>query len=132
MTSRIRANGNILIGCGLDMMAENNKIINGIVIVSDGGENTRPMFVDAYRKYVAKAGIEPTVYLLWLQGNSDVLSRNCNMNNIPLQKMDISRTDYYAIPNLIRTFRSNKYSLVDEIMQVNLLKFSDVFDVKWR
>jgi hypothetical protein len=127
MTSRIRAQGNTSIGCGLDMMAEDGKIINGIAIVSDGGENTRPLFVDAYRKYVAKTGIEPTVYLLWLPGNMDVLSRNCAANNISLQKMDISRTDYYAIPNLIKTLRSNKYSLIDEIMSTSLLKLSDVF-----
>jgi hypothetical protein len=34
--------------------------------------------------------------------------------------------DYYSLPNLVATMRTNRYSLVDEIMATKLLKLSDV------
>lgn len=130
MTKRVMPGGATSISCGLDMMLQNNIAVNGIAIVSDGGENRSPLFADVYKKYVNKIGIEPTVYLLHVPGDPDDFSRYCKERDVQVQKLDVSRVDYYAIPNLIKTLRSNMYSLVDEMMNIPLLKFSDVFKNK--
>ena len=45
-----------------------------------------------------------------------------------LEKFELGHNvDYYSIPNIIRTLKTNKYSLCEEIMEMPLLKFSDVF-----
>ena len=128
MTKRVKASGWTSIGCGLDLLTERNVLVNGIVIVSDGGDNRNPYFHDAYRKYVNKIGIEPTVYLYWVKGSSnDVLSGYCQRTGIPIQKFDVTNVDYYGFPNMIKTLKSSRYSLIDEIMEVPLLTFNDVF-----
>jgi hypothetical protein len=45
-----------------------------------------------------------------------------------MQTFDLrdGKTDYYSIPNLVQTMRSNQYSLVDEIMATPLLSLSEV------
>ena len=127
MTKRVFANGGTSIGCGLDYLKEKNIIVNGIVIVSDGGDNTIPYFHNAYKKYAATMGIDPTVYLYWVPGERDVLTGNCEAEGIPFQRVDVSGIDYYSLPNLVKTLRSSRFSLIDDIMETPLLKFKDVF-----
>src|SRR5574343_191147 len=117
MTSRINASGGTSIGCGLELINGANISVNGIAICSDGGDNTHPYFHEEYRKYAWKMGIAPTVYLFHVPGDSDVLSHYCQIEGIPVQKFDMAKADYYSLPNLVKTFRSNRYTLVDEIMQ---------------
>ena len=38
-----------------------------------------------------------------------------------------SGIDEYSLPNLIKTMRTSKYSLVDEILNTPLHTFNDVF-----
>lgn len=130
MTKRIKAGGGTSIGCGLELLADKNILVNGIAICSDGGDNTNPRFHQAYQKYAAKLGVEPTVYHLWVPGDSDYLGMECTRDGIQLQKFDVSKMDYYALPNLVKTLRTSKFSLVDEIMETPLLKLADVFGKK--
>jgi len=127
MTSRVTARGNTSIGCGLELLREKGIVVNGIVIVSDGGDNTVPYFHQAYPKYVETLGIEPTVYHLWVKGDYNRLSEYCNRSDIQLQRFDVSTIDHYSLPNLIKTLRSSKYTLIDEIMETPLLTLKDVF-----
>ena len=130
LTTRIGASGATCIGCGLEKLRFNNVVVNGIVICSDGGENRRPAFAEAYKKYVETSGAEPTVYHLWVPGDRNVLGSNCEALGVPLQYFDVSAMDYYALPNLIKTLRSGRYSLADEILGTPLLKLADVFQRK--
>jgi hypothetical protein len=41
-----------------------------------------------------------------------------------------SEADYYSIPNMVQTMRTNRYSLIDEIMEVPLLKINDVLKLR--
>lgn len=122
----IGAGGGTSIGCGLELILDRNIVVNGIVIVSDGGENTDPRFVKVYQKYEAKTMISPNVYLLHVPGESDTLTDSCNRAGIAYSKMDISKADYYSLPNLARMLRSSRYTLLDDIMQVPLLRIADV------
>ena len=127
ITKRMRAGGSTSIGCGLDYILEKGIVVNGIAICSDGGENGPPAFANVYNRYEQKIGIRPTVYLYHVPGDPNHLEIFCKQGNVQLETFEVGDIDYYAIPNLVKTMRSNRYSLVDEIMVVPLLKFGDVF-----
>lgn len=128
ITARVRATGGTSIGCGLQFLHEKGLLVNGIAICSDGGDNTYPYFHEAYGRYVAKFGIEPTVYLFHVPGDPDDLSRFCKGAKMQLEKFELGHdVDYYSLPNIIKTLRTSKYSLCEEIMEMPLLKFGDVF-----
>jgi hypothetical protein len=128
MTKRIHATGGTSIGCGLDMIREKKLPVNGIAICSDGGDNTYPLFYEAYGKYVKDIGLEPTVYLFHVPGDPDVMVSHCKHARIDLGLFRLSsKPDYYALPQLALTMRVGKYALVEEILETKLLRFEDVF-----
>lgn len=61
LTKRVSANGSTSIGCGLDYLLSRKVVVNGIAIVSDGGDNSAPRFEDAYKKYAAALEVEPDI-----------------------------------------------------------------------
>jgi Mg-chelatase subunit ChlD len=129
-TERIGAGGQTSIGCGLNRMLVEKEEIDGIAIVSDGGENTAPLFKDAYKKYSEFAGKEVPVYFYDVHGRSG-WKESINAAGIEMQTFDISGgTDYYALPNMVATMRASMYSLVDEILATPLLSLSDVLKTK--
>lgn len=128
-TRHFNANGGTSIGCGIDYLRDMGTIVNGITIVSDGGDNTTPLFADAYKRYTEKMDIEPTIYFYRLQGEADVLSNLCRKEKIQTEKFDLSEgVDYYSIPSLVKTMRTSRYSLLDEIMNTKLFTFKTIFN----
>ena len=83
-----------------------------------------------------KSGKEVPVYIYALGGDSH--GRVANYFLVELQKDDIpaevfnlgADTDYYSLPNIVQTMRTNRYSLVDEIYTAKLLTLKDVMEVK--
>jgi hypothetical protein len=126
MTKRVQAVGGTSIGCGLDYISAGGECIDGIAIVSDGGENNPPYFSHVYKKYSEKIGKEPTVYFYDVAGDTDNLSHQ--LPNIEKFDMRHGKVDYYSLPNLVATMRTNRYSLVDEIMSVPLLTLEKIFE----
>jgi hypothetical protein len=125
LTSRVWADGGTSIGCGLRAMLDKRVVVDGIAIVSDGGENTVPFFHDEYKRYCEAMNIEPTVYLYLLTGSSgDTLSPG---SPIDIQKFDLrGGVDYYSLPNLVQTMRVGRYGLLDEIMATPLVTLNEV------
>jgi hypothetical protein len=127
-TSRVHASGGTSVGCGLDMIRDKNLLVNGIAICSDGGDNTAPLFHETYKKYCAKMGIDPAVYLYHVPGDPNDLSIYCQDAGIQLEQFKIGRdVDYYSLPQLALTMRTSRYALIEEILETKLLKFEDVF-----
>lgn len=125
---RLGASGCTSIGCGLDLLLQKNILVNGIAICSDGEENTQPSFYHTYTKYVNKLGVEPTVYLYHVAGDDSDFLTSCRKANIQVEKFELGRkVDYYSIPNMAATMRTNRYSLIEEIMGFPLLTMADVF-----
>lgn len=115
--------GGTSIGCGLDYLLQKEIIINGIVIASDGGDNTVPMFDPTYKKYTNKFNINPTVYHIWVPGDPNRLG---SLDYI--EKIDASRGfDEYVFPNLTNILKANRYQLMDDILDTPLLTFKQVF-----
>jgi hypothetical protein len=123
----MNATGGTSIGCGLDMIREKKLLVNGIAVCSDGGDNTYPLFGDAYKKYCSEFGIDPTVYHYHVPGDPNDLARE----GVQLEKFDLGYDpDYYALPQLAMTMRTSRYALVEDILKTKLLRFEDVFKQK--
>ena len=131
-TQYITANGGTSIGCGLQRMLDAKEELDGIAIISDGGDNTAPLFNQSYKKYSDWAGKEVPVYLYHVPGEHNVLSAYCAAAGIDLQVFELTGTkaDYYSLPNLVTTMRTNRYSLIDEIMATPLLTLNEVYSKK--
>jgi len=130
-TKRIHADGGTAVGCGLDYLRAKGVTVQGIAIASDGGDNTPPRFHMAYPAYVKAMEIEPTAYLFHVEGEQDTLTPCCQLAGIQLERFEMGKdVDYYSLPNLVSTLRTNRYSLVDEIMATELLTLEKVFAQK--
>jgi hypothetical protein len=123
LTKHVTSAGATCIGCGLLRLCEEKTAVDGIVIVSDGGENRFPAFATVYKTYSQLVGKEVPVYLYQLAGDSPVLIQNMKNSGFDLQVFDLMghKLDYYSLPNLVATMRTNRYSLIDEIMDTRLL-----------
>lgn len=129
-----RAHGGTSVGSALRYLTNRRESVGGIVIVSDGGDNTEPKFHDQYmahkRVMQNSGGIEdPTVYFLRLVGGEpDYMSRLCESAGIELNIRDLgSAVDYNSFPNIIQELRVRKDGLLDEIMGYELLTLNQVF-----
>lgn len=127
-TRHVIAQGGTSIGCGLRAVAERKDNVDGIAIISDGGENAAPRFVDVYQSLCGAQGKSIPVYFYHLPGEGDSLSRSMEASGLELQTFDLTRTavDFYSLPNLVQTMRTNRYSLHDEIMESKLLTVDQV------
>lgn len=133
-TRYINASGGTSIGCGLQRMMDEKIELDGIAIVSDAQENATPWFADVYKKYSKMIDKEVPVYLyrtknLSNYGGDRDLKQTMNNSSFDLQEFDLTNaTDYYSLPNLVSTMRTNRYSLIDEIMNTPLLSLAEVFE----
>jgi len=127
-TQYITANGGTSIGCGLQRMLDSNIEVDGIAIVSDGGDNTAPYYHEVYKRYSDAFKQVPT-YFYQLVGDQPHLIDFMARAGFDLQVFDLQRSgvDLYSLPNLVSTMRTNRYSLADEVMETKLLKLGDVY-----
>jgi len=129
MTATITAGGSTSIGCGLKYVIDRQLAVDGIAIVSDGGENALPHFAPTYQKYVQALGNEPVVYFYNTSGASgNVLTQSCTKLDIDVQHFDIrqGKVDHYSLPNLVQTMRVNQYGLVEEVYAAPLVTVDDI------
>lgn len=127
-TQHIGAGGSTSIGCGLNRMLLEKAEIDGIAVISDGEENTAPRFADVYKKYAQFAGKDVPVYFYHCDGGRNNFTASMNAAGIEMQTFDVrgGKIDYYSLPNMVQTMRSNPYGLVDEILQTPLLTLNSV------
>jgi hypothetical protein len=132
LTKHVEASGGTSIGCGLSWAEANNLDVDGIAVVSDAAENSYPYFYTAYESYAKKFDKRPTAYLYRcksaIAGYRDTdLAASCKQHQVDLTEFDLQGgVDYYSLPNLVQTMRTNRYSLFDEIMDTPLLTLNAV------
>lgn len=131
-TKHVYADGGTSIGSGLQWAIDKKLEIDGIAIVSDGGENNTPYFANAYERYSKMFGKEVPVYLYQCVGDNPALIENMKEAKHDLQVFDIRHTsvDFYSVTNLVQTMRTQRYGLVEEIMEFKLLTLDDVLKFK--
>jgi hypothetical protein len=127
MTRYVRAGGGTSIGCGLQRMLDSGVMVDGIAIISDGGENSAPRFPDVYKRYVTFVGKDVPVYLYQCLGDPPTVIQAMQEASLDLQVIDVMKgVDYYSLPNIVATMRTNRYSLYDEVMATKLLTVDEV------
>jgi hypothetical protein len=124
-TRLIRAGGGTDLSVGLRWALEKGLEIDGIVVVSDGADHGHK-FPAVYVQLTTKLGKEIPVYLYECDGESNSLTRDMQAAKFDLQVFNLRGTklDYYSLPNLVATMRTNRYSLADEVLEAPLLKLS--------
>lgn len=127
-TKHIPASGGTSIGCALNRLLHEKIMVDGIAIVSDGGEHNAPLFADVYPKYTKLTDKDVPVYFYQLSGDPDYFSTSMNAAKIEMQTFDLrgSAVDYYSLPNLVKSMSGNPYNLLDEIMATPLVSLTDV------
>ncbi len=71
------------------------------------------------------------VYVVGSQGSADHLAASMALHGYSIETFDLKGgVDYYSLPNLVKTMRTNRYSLADEILAVPLLTLDAAFKNK--
>jgi hypothetical protein len=124
----IQAGGGTSMGCALAMMRKKKQLVEQIVIVSDGGENTSPYFISEYENYAQEQKVHPYVLLIGVWGDTDRLSPQLKTNNIPHDTIQVDpKTDYYSQPTILAFLsKPNRFEILVEIMETALPTFKDL------
>jgi hypothetical protein len=96
----IRAGGGTSCGIALERMAKKGQRVEQIVLVTDEGDNTAPLFKDAYETYSKALNVRPSVTIVKIGQASDLLERACRDKGVALNVVAF-KGDYYALPNVI-------------------------------
>jgi hypothetical protein len=111
----INANGGTSCGVALEWMRKKGERVEQIIMVTDEGENTAPLFKDAYNAYAEALKVRPDVVFVKVGGSSTHLERICNEMGITVRPFEF-KGDYYALTNLIPLL--TRPSMVDLLMEI--------------
>jgi hypothetical protein len=121
----IKADGQTSMGSALDYMLRKRFYVEQIVVVSDEGENVRPVFAEVYKKYEEVMKVSPHVIVVRVPDDrgtlNTVFSDNLKTAGISYDVYEPKEADYYSLPSLITLIsRKSKLDLVFEIMETPL------------
>ncbi len=128
-TRLIDAGGNATsVGSALQYAIDKGLEFDAVAVVSDGGENTPPYLHATYPRIEQKFGKQVPIYLYLMGGEStDVLAHNMRLAGHDLSVIDLrAGFDYYSLPNIVKTMKTQRHGLIEQIMDTPLLKLDDV------
>lgn len=112
----INAGGATSIGVPLAYMRKAKQYAEQLVVITDEGENTPPLFVDELEKYRQELKADPTICIVRTPGGSTYLERMCRDRGHVVDLFQFEG-DYYSLPNLVPMLsRPSKMELLMEIM----------------
>lgn len=116
----IKAGGGTSCGVALETMIRRKQYVEQIILVTDEGENTGPLFVPTLQKYMAAVGATPNVCIVRTPGAYGGVHAQCQQAGIATDVFEFTG-DYYSLPNLIPLVsRASKLELLMEIMDYPL------------
>jgi hypothetical protein len=116
----ITAGGGTSCGVAVEYMRRKRQYVEQLILVTDEGENTAPLFVDALKKYREEVKADPTVCFVRTPGAGTQLEQACQQAGIVADAFQFSG-DYYSLPNLVPLLtRPSKLELLMEIMEYPL------------
>lgn len=116
----ITAGGGTSCGVPLDFMMKKKQYVEQIILVTDEGENTAPLFVDALTKYREALKADPSVCFVRTPGASTQVADQCQKAGVMCDAFQFTG-DYYSLPNLVPMLsRPSKLELLMEIMDYPL------------
>ena len=111
----LHATGGTSCGVALDWLRRKGQRVEQIVMVTDEGENTAPLFRDAYTAYADEWKVRPAVILIKIGQASNTLEQACAQLGVAPNVFEF-RGDYYALPNVIPLLTYP--SLADMVMEI--------------
>jgi len=116
----IKAGGSTSCGVPLVNMRKKGQYVEQIIMVTDEGENTAPLFVTELQTYRAELKADPAVCLVRTPGGTKQLETQCRGANVGVDVFQFDG-DYYSLPNLVPLLtRPSKMELLIEIMDYPL------------
>jgi hypothetical protein len=118
--SSVKAGGGTSCGCGVEYLRQHKLHVEQIMMITDEGENTQPLLLDALKKYRTEVKADPNVCIVKTPGASDHLEQAFRKAGMQLDAFQFSG-DYYSLPNLIPLLsRPSKLDLLQEIIEYQL------------
>jgi hypothetical protein len=116
----ITAGGGTSCGVALEAMRRKSQYVEQIILVTDEGENTGPLFVPTLQKYREDLRADPNVCIVRTPGATSGLETQCRNAAISVDVFQFAG-DYYSLPNLVPLLsRPSKLELLMEIMEYPL------------
>ena len=116
----ITAGGGTSCGVALETMRLKNQYVEQIILVTDEGENTGPLFVPALQKYRETVKADPTVCIVRVPNSTTTVETACKAAGITVDVFQFGG-DYYSLPNLIPLLaKPSKLELLMEILDYPL------------
>lgn len=116
----VTAGGATSCGVALKLMERNKQYVEQIILVTDEGENTPPLFVEALNSYQAALAADPNVLIVRTPGAGNYLERQCRAAKMAIDVFQFGG-DYYSLPNLVPMLtRPSKLELLMDIMEYPL------------
>jgi hypothetical protein len=116
----IKAGGQTSVGAPLEVLRIKDQRVEQVIVVSDQGENTPPLFVDSLKKYRETMKVEPAVCFVRTPGAQTLLEDKLRQAGLSANSFEF-KGDYYALPNLIPLLtQPSKLELLLEILEYPL------------
>lgn len=116
----IKAGGGTSCGVALESMRVKKQYVEQIILVTDEGENTVPLFAPTLAKYREAVKADPTVCIVRTPGAVATVTTACQRAGVAVDVFEFGG-DYYALPNLIPLLaKPSRLELLMEIMEYPL------------
>ena len=126
----IHMGGGTSIGSSMDKPINERIDLDVVLVISDGDENTSPTYADQAKKYETLVGHMPMTYWLTMGSRTPVFLDGCKRNDVPIEEIDLRKgVDYYSLGGITKLVRTNRYALLEEVMNTDLLTLAGVFKV---
>lgn len=121
----VRASGETSYGAPIDSMNHKDQIVEQFVFIGDDQENASPRFSDAYRRYVQKFNIFPSVIFVKVGGSrfSGNVEAECVGSGIPMNMIKFTDGDDYSVGHILALMSAPSESeLLETIARYPLVK----------
>jgi hypothetical protein len=116
----IKAGGGTSCGVALETMRLKQQFVEQIILVTDEGENSGPLFAPTLAKYREGLKADPTVCVVRTPGAGTTVTSACQRAGVSVDVFEFGG-DYYALPNLIPLLaKPSRLELLMEIMDYPL------------
>jgi hypothetical protein len=116
----INAGGATSCGVAIEAMRLKGQYVEQIILVTDEGENTAPLFVPTLQKYRESVKADPNICVVRVPNSTNGIETACRNAGITVDVFQFGG-DYYSLPNLVPLLsKPSKLELLMEILDYPL------------
>ena len=114
--ANIHPGGCTSIGSPVEAMRKRGQRVEQIILVTDEGDNTAPLFVPAYERYARELAVAPNVLIVKVGRACDYVETGLRNARVVFDTFTFDG-DYYSLPNLVPMLsRPSRLDLLLEIL----------------